>query len=106
MRRSNLETRFFKTKNVEIGKMYKKQKNYCSRLYKKERRKYYAKLDLKNITDNKKFWKTMQPFLTNKGNNPGKVTLIENDKILYADNEVAETFNTFFFKCSKKSWSY
>lgn len=62
MRRSNLEGKYFKTRDPEIKALYKKQKKYCSRLYKKERKKYYAKLDSKKITDNKKFWGTMKPF--------------------------------------------
>ena len=37
-----------------------KQKNYCSRLYKKVRKKYYENFDLKNITDNKFFWNTIK----------------------------------------------
>ena len=41
---------------------YKKQHNYGSRLYKKERKKYYEKLNVKNVTDNKEFWKTVKPF--------------------------------------------
>ena len=30
-------------------KLYKKDKNFCSKLYKRERRKYYESLDTKNI---------------------------------------------------------
>ena len=38
MRRSKLETKYFKLKTNDTLKAYKKQKNYCSRLHKKERR--------------------------------------------------------------------
>ena len=34
---------------------YKKHKNFCSKLYKKERKKFYSQLDIKNITDDKLF---------------------------------------------------
>ena len=50
MRRSNLENTFLKNRCPENKTAYRKQRNYCSRLYKKERKKYYANLDLKNIT--------------------------------------------------------
>ena len=43
--------------------MYRKQRNFCSKLYKKERKKYNNNLDLNDIADNKKFWKTVKPFL-------------------------------------------
>ena len=39
--------------------------NFCSKLYKKESKKYES-LDLKNVTDNKGFWKTVKPFLSYK----------------------------------------
>ena len=46
MRRSELETKYFKLKTNDTLKACKKQKNYCSRLYKKERKKV--------VVDNKK----------------------------------------------------
>ena len=66
MRRSQLETKYLKTKTQTDLKLYKKHKNFCSKLYKKERRKYYETLDMKNILDSKKFWKTIEPFLSDK----------------------------------------
>ena len=83
-----------------MERLYRKQKNFCRRLYKKGRKKYYTRLDIRKVTDNKKFWKTMKPFLTDKGINSDKITLIENDKVLDEDGEVAE----IFFRCSKKPW--
>ena len=67
MNRSRLENKYYKTFSIEDKGNYKRQKNYCIRLYKKERKKYYINLDLRNITDNKQFWTTIKPFLTDKG---------------------------------------
>ena len=39
MRTSELETKYFKLKANDTLKAYKKQKNYSSRLYRKERKK-------------------------------------------------------------------
>ena len=66
MRRSQLETKYLKTKIQTDLKLYKKHKNFCSKLYKRERREYYESLDMKNVLDNKEFWKTMRPFLSDK----------------------------------------
>ena len=66
MRRSQLETKYLKTKTQTDLKLYKKHKNFCSKLYKKERGKYCESLDMKNVLDSKKFWKTMRPFLSDK----------------------------------------
>ena len=43
--RSRLENRYYCLKTEESKICYKKQKNYCSRLYKKERKKFYENLD-------------------------------------------------------------
>ena len=66
MRRSNLANKFLKTGTPESNIAYKRQRNYCSRLYKKERKKFYYNLDTKDIDDNKKFWGTIKPFLSDK----------------------------------------
>ena len=55
LKRSELESKYVKNKTNEKPKSYKKQSNFCSKLYKKERKIYYEMLDLKNVTDNKEF---------------------------------------------------
>ena len=67
----------------------KKHKNFCSKLYKKE-------LDIKNITDNKLFWKTMKPFLNEKWTYASKIFLVHNENVISDDQELAGTFNNFF----------
>ena len=94
--RSRLENRFYRDKTDESKKAYKKQKNYCSKLYKKERKRYYANLDVRNITDNKKFWQTMKPFFSDKGLGKNTITLVEGNDIIAEDVEVANTLNSFF----------
>ena len=62
MRRSELQIKYFKNGTIENLKIFKKQKHYCSRLYKKEQKNYYEKLGVNKIIDNKKFWKTIKPY--------------------------------------------
>ena len=66
MRRSQVETKYLESKTQTGFKLYKKHKNFSSKLYKRERRKYCESLDMKNVLDSKKFWKTMRPFLSDK----------------------------------------
>ena len=73
MTRSSLKNKLYKNFTRENNRAYKKQRNYCSRLYKKERKKYYENLNVKNITDNKVFWKTVKPFLSEKGYPSSKI---------------------------------
>ena len=59
IRRSQLETKYLESKTQTDLKLYKKHKNFCSKLYKKERRKYCESFDMKKVLDSKKIWKTM-----------------------------------------------
>ena len=53
-------------------------------------------MNISDITDNKKFWKTVKPVLSDKGLSNSKITLIENDTIISNDKEVAETLKDYF----------
>ena len=81
MQRSRLENKYISTSAVENMNKYKKHKNFCSKLYKKERKKFYSELDIKNITDNKLFWKAMRPFLSGKCAYASKISLVHNDNV-------------------------
>ena len=50
---------------------------------------------MKNIEDNKKFWKTVKSFFSDKSNNFENISLIENGKLLTDDFENAETFKKY-----------
>ena len=52
-----------------------KQKNYCRRVYKKERKMFLNRLNSSFVTDNKLFWKTVKPFFSDKGDYGAKIEL-------------------------------
>ena len=96
MRRSELETKYLKNSTLENFNKFRKQKNFCSKLYKKERKKFCDKLDIKLVTDNKKFWTTVKPFLINKVSKSTKITLVEGDEIISTDKDIAQNFDKFY----------
>ena len=49
MRTPALENKYYNDRSVESNRSYKKQNNFCSRVHKKERRKYLANLEIKKI---------------------------------------------------------
>ena len=51
----------------------------------------------KSVLNNKSFWKTVKPFLSDKTHGNDKIHLIENDHLLKTDLETAEFFNDSFF---------
>ena len=100
MKRSELESKYLKNRTNENLKSYKKQRNFCSKLYKKERKKYYERLDWNNVTDNKKFWKTVKPFLSDKVTTFPQIKLVENDEIILHESKVTNAFSNFFENAS------
>ena len=53
MRRSQRQTNYFKNKSQTNYLLFGKQRKFCSKLYIKEKKKYYDALNIKYITDNK-----------------------------------------------------
>ena len=73
-----------------------KNKEFCSKLYKKKRKKFYSQSDIKNITHNKSFWETKKPFLIEKCAYAYIICLVHSDNVISDDQELADTFNNFF----------
>ena len=102
MNRSRLKNRFLKNPNEENKLKYNKQRNYCVNLLRKVKRNYYSNLNIKNITDNKKFWNTVKPLFSEKSNSGKNITLIEGDTIISNDKKkLAETLNNSFSNAVK-----
>ena len=96
MRRSHLEKVYYRNKSEKSFKVYKKQKNFCSGLYQKERKRFFNSLNPSFITDNKLFWKMIKPFFSNRGNYGSQIKLVEKDEVLQDDDLIAKELNKFF----------
>ena len=55
------------------------------------------KKDVKKITDNKTFWKTIKPFQSYKILSTERITLIDNGEVVPTEQESALVLNTFFY---------
>ena len=96
MKPSYLEKVYFRKETPDSLIKFKKQNNYC-RLYKKERKKYFESLNPKIISDNKSFWKNIQPFFSEKRKICNKITLVcNNENTIFKDHLVSEELNKFF----------
>ena len=62
MTRSRLRNKFLKNKTQSDETAYKKQKNYCVSLFRKEKKSFFENLDTKNITDNNFFLENCKAF--------------------------------------------
>ena len=96
MTRSRLKNKFLMHPTNQNDATYKKHRNFCVILLRREKEKYYANLDLNKITDNKSFWKHMKPLFSEKYNSTKHIILIEGEEIISDDIKVAETMKDFF----------
>ena len=96
MTRSRLRNRYIKNPTPENKINYTKYRNYCTGLFRKGKKSYYNNLDIKRITDNRQFWKTVGPLFSDKHFSSQKITLVEEGEIISNDGVVAETFNNYF----------
>ena len=96
MARSTLRNKYLKLPTDINNAAYKKLRNYCVKLFKTDKKKYYNNLDITSITDNKNVWKTVKPCFSDNLIGQQKIVLIENDEIISNDDTLGDTFNIFF----------
>ena len=63
------------------------------RLNKSAKMNFYRSLDVSNLTNDRRFWKTFKPLFSSKS---GKITLVENESIISCESQIAECFNQYF----------
>ena len=66
MHRSKLKNIYNNYRTEDNWANYKKQRNFCVNLLRKTKTEYFQKLNVKDLSDNRKFWKTIKPFFSNK----------------------------------------
>ena len=66
MNRSRCKNAYFKNKTIENWEKYRKLRNECVKLTKKVKREYFDNININSVNDNKTFWKTVKPFITDK----------------------------------------
>ena len=60
-------------------------------MVRKRKKNYFNNLNVKNVTDNKQFWKTVKPFFFSKVGDNERIALIKGEKVVSEEREVAET---------------
>ena len=96
MQKTRFRNKLLKNPNDQNKLLSNKQRNYCVSLLRKKKKEYSARLNEKDITDNRKFWHTVKPFLSDKVKSREAIILVDNENIKSNENEMANTFNDFF----------
>ena len=76
MPRPKLRKRLLKDRTVESSCKDKKPRNVYVDLLKKAKKDYYENIDISNLTDSDKFWKTMRPIFGSKIKYKYSITLV------------------------------
>ena len=77
MKRSKLRNTFSKKRSSENWQNYKRQRTICSNILKSTKKTFFETLNINEITDTRKFWKTIRPFFTDKYKTTNNIILTE-----------------------------
>ena len=81
--RTRLKNTFSKNSTVANKLLaHTKQRTFCVSLLGKVKREYFSNLNENNITDNRRFWQTVKPFLYEENKSRENITLIKNEDII------------------------
>ena len=58
-------------------------------------------MNIKQVSDNKLFWKSVKPFFSDKGSNSSKITLVEENNVISDEEEIVNIMNNYFINVTK-----
>ena len=90
MQRTRLENKFSKNPTNQNRLSYTKQINFCLSHMSKKKKKYFANLNEKDVTDNRKFWYIVKPFLLDKIKSRENIILVKIERITPGEVEVSK----------------
>ena len=100
MHRSRLKI-YIRKRNDKNWEKYQKQRNFCVDLLRKTKTEYFKNLHVKDLSENRKFWKTIKPYLSNKGVNSNKLLLTKKGNLVRDERELGTVMNNFFINITK-----
>ena len=78
------------------------QRNFYKKLPRNTKRTYFNTLDIKKVSDNQTFWKTVFPLFSNKFSRNEKINLTGENQIISIDRELSRIFSNFYSKAVKE----
>ena len=91
--RSKLKNKYFKHKIEENRLLYTQEVNKYVSLLRKAKINYYGNFDEEDITNNKNFWKTVKPLLSDKSINSDKIYLNKNGELINSESKIYVVLN-------------
>ena len=101
MNRSKLKNIYTKKRTDDHWVYYKNQRNFCVNLLRKTKKDYFQNLNMRNLSSNRKFLKTITLYFSNKGLNSNKFLLKEKGNLVSNKKQLATIMNSFFINITK-----
>ena len=100
MHRSRLKNIYIRKRNDKNWEN-NKQRNFFVDLLRKTKTEYFKNLNVKDLSDSRKVWKTTKLYFSNKGLNSNKLLLKEKGNLVSDEKELATIMNNFFINITK-----
>ena len=101
MHRSKLKNIYNKNRTDVNWANYKKQRNFCVKLLRRTKKEYFQNLNVKGLSDNKTFWKTIKPYFSKKGLNSNKMLLKEKGEFVSDEKQLVSIMNKLLINITK-----
>ena len=66
--------------------------NKCVKILRNVKKEYFSNLNVKDVTDSRKFWSTVKPFFSDTSKTVNDIILSDNDKMLKDEKKAAKIF--------------
>ena len=101
MLQSKLKNKFSKERNHISWCNYKRQCNRQLSILHRTKKEYFNSLNIKQVSDNKLFWKSVKTFFNGKGSNSSKIMLVEKKYIISDEEKIADMTNNYLINVTK-----
>ena len=103
MNKSERRNKYLKWRSRENFLAMKNAKNLCNNLSKTNKKSYFQKVTQKGFANNKAFWNTIKPFLTNKGFLTSDVIwLTQENETITDKKKITHSFHSHYVNIEKK----
>ena len=103
MNKSKAKKKYLNWPSRENFVSYKRTESKCNSLTKKAKRDYSQEAAKDGIMTDKKFWRTVKPFLTDNGCTSNHFTSIKNvGNLIINEQELVEVFNEHYINIVEK----
>ena len=103
MKKYELKNKFNEERNIENWSKYKCQRKICSNLLKQSKKRHFNNLNVKGVTENKQFWKTLKTFFIEKSKTTNNIILTVNNPTVRKDKTISQILNSKCYQGSQAS---